>query len=109
MGIKVRKWVDTSGEVIGWHLLDENGEWLPSDGIVWYQPERDWNQLMPVVKKIADLLLNKEWENLQEAVFRWKPIANELPKAESENVWFCVVKFIEWFNKQNYITSNPQH
>lgn len=59
-----------------------------------------WDWLMPVVKKIAGMVINKDWDNCLEAVKRWKPIANELQKVNTENVWYCVVKFIQWYNKQ---------
>ena len=88
---------------------DDYGDWgyycgnfphynhMQSKGALEYHSS--WNWLMPVVKKIADLLLNKDWEDLQEAAKRWKPIANELQNVSKDNIYFCVVKFIEWYNK----------
>ena len=68
------------------------------------QYHTSWDWLMPVVKNIADLMLNKDWEDdkpLNEAIARWRPIANELEKINLENVWYCVVKFITWYNNQS--------
>lgn len=58
----------------------------------------NWNKLMPVLKNISGLLLNKDWDNLQEALKRWKPIENELRNLSLNNTWFCVVQFINWYN-----------
>ena len=78
---------------------DKNGDmttvaWMSKDRLEYHS---SWDWIMPVVSKIR-ALLDKDSDNYKELKSRWQPIANELQNFNLENVWFCVVKFIEWQN-----------
>lgn len=60
-----------------------------------------WDSLMPVVKEISDMVYNHHWDEQYNPRGRWVAIANELQNVNLENVWFCVVKFIQWYNSLN--------
>lgn len=64
-----------------------------------------WDWLMPVVRKIATLVLHTDWENIKRPLNRWRPICNELEKVNLENTHYCVYQFIKWYN--NYINTTP--
>lgn len=86
------------GEFIKTTPFQEPGVWILGDGQVKYHSSWDW--IMPVIKKIAIIVSDKLADNYSDAKSRWTPIANELQNCNIENVWFCVVKFIEWYNNQ---------
>ena len=64
-----------------------------------------WDWLMPVVKKIKDLAMDRDLEFNEalvhkEAKSRFTPIANECGNVNIENVHYCVIKFVTWLNSQ---------
>lgn len=93
-GDKVNEWRRIGGMPI---LEGKYAMCILLDHCKWHS---DWNWLIPVVKKISDLVI-KDSDNFNETKARWRPIANELLNCNLENVWFCVVKFIQWHNTQS--------
>ncbi len=70
--------------------------------VVYYELKYNtsWDILMPVVKKIPQLIRDTDELDLRrQLTSRWKPIQNELCNVDIRNVHFCVFKFIEWLNQ----------
>ena len=85
------------GEFIKTTPFQEPGVWILGDGQVKYHSSWDW--IMLVLKKIAIIVSDKLADNYIQAKSRWAPIANELQNCKLENVWYCVVQFIRWYNQ----------
>lgn len=91
-GEKVNEWREIGGMPIlkgkyEMSILLEHCKW-----------HSDWNWLMPLVN-IIRLMLDRDADNYKDMKGRWQPIANELQNCSIKHVWFCVVKFIEWYNQ----------
>ena len=54
---------------------------------------RDWNQLMPVVEKINEVCKTTGYPDTQELPHL------RILYTPREDVWFYVVKFIQWYNE----------
>lgn len=63
---------------------------------------KDWNWLMAVVKKVKDSVKNQDWNPSEEkeARKRIQPILNEIHNLNIENAHYCLVKYLQWVNKQ---------
>lgn len=59
-----------------------------------------WDALMPVVRKIATLILYTDWKNVQTPLKKWKAICRHLENPNIRNSHRAVYEFIEWFNRQ---------
>jgi hypothetical protein len=65
----------------------------------------DWNELMPVIKKCAEILYRLEFDNkerihIENEIFHLDFMMSELLNADINCVYKRVVDFIKWYNKQ---------
>jgi hypothetical protein len=118
MGFQISEWIERDGSFLGYYLLDADGGSDFSDGIDWYNPESNWNQLMPVVEKICSLRYNSPsggttsvsvsiaygHTNFSKDIWAFGEevmIVNRCGgKTMIENAWQAVVKFIEWYTSR---------
>ena len=93
-------------------LIPKDSEW--TEGIHNLCYERDWSLLMPVIEKIEGLGYDTHIVKLQNSK-RWAcdiilkkrkngkhELATSLsPFSKILSVWYAIIQFIEWHNKQN--------
>jgi hypothetical protein len=58
--------------------------------------DKDWNKLMPVVKKIQQLEVSE--------FYRKKPVMSALIDVDIETLFKAVVVFTQWFNRQSVVS-----
>jgi len=84
------------------YLTDEDGyiDYVDGPGVYW--PDRDWQQLMPVVEKIENLGISTkiECDGISTQVTIRQICVWENPSSKIEKVYKAVVEFIKWHNSQ---------
>ena len=103
---------------MGYKLMKENetgtAKWLSGgNGYVWFganfmcmefewRPEQNWNQLMPVVKKVVDSTCNLPTIELRKEARRlYEPIESQLCNFMIKGVHHYVVQYLKWYNTTN--------
>lgn len=66
-----------------------------------YHYHYSYDAIMPVVKKIAELILTKNWKNLREVTEKYKPIYHAFnpEKLHIKDGHKAVYEFADWYNK----------
>jgi len=74
---------------------DEHGVWRKRN-------YKTWNELMPVMTKAKQAIKDAGWGTPAEksAKAKMKMALNEVSNINIENAYFCIVKFIQWYNDQ---------
>lgn len=98
------------GEFMGWTFIDDETVTHPDHSdhgrllelrkdILQYHSSWDW--LMPCLKKAKQAIKEAGWGTTteKEANRRLGAALNETYNLNIENAHFCLVKFIEWYNK----------
>lgn len=108
MNIKVSEFRSQENGVLGIALTNEEGEidW-ELEGIDWYSPDTDWNQLIDIVNKILSIYaenealrakLNKD-ENILIKFAAKNMLATFENKFSKASTFNKVVDFIKWYYK----------
>jgi hypothetical protein len=63
-----------------------------------------WDALIPVAQKIKDWVYSTDMDlyTFKNAVGRWHPISNEIGNLKIEKAYYCIIKFITWYNSLNH-------
>lgn len=93
IGLKVRYF----GKVL--YACDDDGNIDFTGDAEVYCPDRDWNQLMPVVEKINHLQMpdDFDWDTVR-SMHEW------LCQVSINNVYADAVTIIKWYNENKTIT-----
>jgi hypothetical protein len=84
-------------DFMGWiHHKDEN---INEMEIANLQYHSSWDWIMPVVKKIAGIMLSESEVLKKSPMRKWKAITIALEVAEGEALWLSIVDFIKWYNQ----------
>lgn len=94
-------------EHLGLVYCDEDGNFQIDADLQYYSPDRNWNDLMPVVEKIENLGKGFKFKICRkrvDIVEDWGTelfVLNTKGKSKIESVCLAVVEFIKWYkNKQ---------
>jgi hypothetical protein len=70
-----------------------------------YSTYFQWNDLMPVVKKVSKYILETDFKSkrkLNSALKAWKPLADSLLRmTDPEDIAEALLSFIQWYNENN--------
>ena len=60
-----------------------------------------WDWLMPVLQKIAKLVIEEDWGNrYNQMMTRWKVISHCLTELKHDEIYDATLLFIKWYNQQ---------